>query len=92
MTKNLEVSFQGSDEDRTLFTVIHNPELLPVGLHRQILRYGLIGPSARHPEVSGMLKGGRSAFMEMILTYGLTVQVVPHRDSTADATGVRKAR
>ncbi len=85
--KTLEISFRGSDEDRTLFTSIHNPELLPPGLHRQILRYGLIGPSARHPEVSGMLKGSRHAFMEMILTYGLTVQVVPARDPNAGTVG-----
>ncbi|HEX5368103.1 MAG TPA: hypothetical protein VFY10_01670 [Dehalococcoidia bacterium] len=83
-SKTLEVSFQGSDDDRNLYTVIHNPELLSMGLHRQIMRYGLIGPSARHPEVHGTLKGSRHAFMEMILTYGLTVQVVPYRETSFD--------
>ncbi len=87
MTKTLEISFRGTEEDKTLFAAIHNPELLPPGLHRQILRYGLIGPSTRHPLVSGMLKGSRHAFMEMILTYGLTVQVVPDRDSNYGAVG-----
>jgi hypothetical protein len=81
MTKNLQISFRGSDEDRKLFAVIRNPELLPPGLHRQIQRYGLIGPSRRHPEVSGILKGSRHSFMELIMTYGLTVQVVPDNDS-----------
>lgn len=77
---NVEISFRGSDEDGTLFTVIHNPAVLPVGLHHQIKRYGLSGPSNKNPEVSGMLKGSRRALTELIHTYGLTMQVVPFPD------------
>ena len=77
---NVEISFRGSDDEGTLFTVIHNPEVLPVGLHHQIKRYGLTGPSGHHPEVSGVLKGSRRALTELINTYGLTMQVVPFRD------------
>lgn len=85
MMPNVELSFQGSDDDRSLFTTIHNPEVLPRGLHRQIMRFGLIGPSSAHPEVSGILKSSQRAFIEMIMTYGLTVQVVPHRDPAPPA-------
>ena len=62
MMPNVEVSFNGLDDDGTLFTVIHNPEVLPLVLRHQITRYGLIGPSTGHPEVSGILKGSRRAF------------------------------
>lgn len=77
---NVEISFRGSEEDGTLFTVIHNPTVLPVGLHHQIKRYGLSGPSSHNPEISGMLKGTRRALTELIHTYGLTMQVVPFSD------------
>lgn len=75
--ENVEISYRGSDDDGTLFTVIHNPKVLPVGLHHQIKRFGLAGPSIQHSEVSGVLKGSRRAFMELIYTYGLSIQVVP---------------
>jgi hypothetical protein len=77
---NVEISFRGSDDEGTLFTVIHNPEVLPVGLHHQIKRYGLSGPSSHDPEISGVLKGSRRALTELIHTYGLTLEVVPFAD------------
>ena len=78
---NVEISFRGSEENGTLFAVIHNPAVLPVSLHHQILRYGLTGPSSRHPTISGTLNGSRGALTELIHTYGLTMEVVPFKDS-----------
>jgi hypothetical protein len=78
--QNVEISFRGSDDDGTLFTVIHNPEVLPVGLHSQVKRFGLGGPSSHNPEVSGVLKGSRRALTELIHTYGLMLHVVPFRE------------
>lgn len=79
MMPNLQVSFQGSDE-WMLFTTIHNPEILPAGLHRQIMRFGLTGPTSTQASICGTLKSSRRAFIEMIMTYGLTVQVIAHKD------------
>jgi hypothetical protein len=78
--QNVEISFRGSDDDGTLFTVIHNPQVLPVGLHHQIKRYGLTGPKSHDPEISGVLKGSRKALTELIHTYGLTMEVLPFQE------------
>ena len=74
---NVEISFKGTEDDGTLFAVIHNPSVLPAGLHDQIKRYGLRGPSRHNPLLSGTLNGSRKALTELIHTYGLTMQVVP---------------
>ena len=78
---SVSISFQGDDDERTLLTTIYNPEILPVGVQRQIARFGLVGRRGDNPTVSGLLKSSRSAFTEMIMTYGLDVQVVPHKAS-----------
>jgi hypothetical protein len=78
--ENVEISFRGSEDDGTLFAVIHNPRVLPGGLHHQISRYGLTGPSSHNPLISGRVKGTRKALTELIHTYGLTMQVVPFKD------------
>jgi hypothetical protein len=77
--KNVEVSFSGTEDDGTLYAVIHNPEVLPSGLHSQLLRYGLSRPTSTRPQVSGTLNGSRRGFTELINTYGLTMEVVPPR-------------
>lgn len=79
--KNVEISFRGSEDDGTLFAVIHNPVVLPGGLHHQITRYGLTGPSSRNPLLAGKVKGTRKALTELIHTYGLTMEVVPFPDT-----------
>ncbi len=78
--QNVEISFSGSEDDGTLFAVIHNPSVMPGGLHHQVKRYGLTGPSSHNPLVSGKVKGSRKALTELIHTYGLTMQVVPFND------------
>ena len=77
--QNVEISFTGSEENGTLFATIHNPSVLPGGLHHQIKRYGLSGPSSANPLLSGTVKGTRRALTELIHTYGLTMEVVPHK-------------
>ena len=76
---NVEISFQGSDDDGTLFVSIHNPAVLPAGLDHQLKRYGLSGPSSRKPELSGLSNGSRKALTELIQTYGFALQIIPVR-------------
>ena len=78
--QNVEITFSGSEDNGTLFAVIHNPSVLPGGLHHQIKRYGLSGPSSASPLLSGPVKGSRKALTELIHTYGLTMQVVPLKE------------
>ena len=78
--QNVESSFRCSEDEGTLFALIHNPAVLPGGLHHQIKRYGLSGPSSASPHLSGPVKGSRKALTELIHTYGLTMQVVPFND------------
>jgi hypothetical protein len=78
--ENVEISFRGSEDNGTLFAMIHNPSVLPGGLHHQIKRYGLSGPSNANPQLAGTVKGSRKALTELIHTYGLTMQVIPFKD------------
>ena len=78
--KNVEISFRGSEDEGTLFAMIHNPAVLPGGLHHQLSRYGLKKPGTASPWLSGKVKGTRKAVTELIHTYGLTMQVVPFND------------
>ena len=77
MMQSVEISFQGSEDDGTLFAMIHNPGVLPAGLFHQVQRYGLNGASSHKPELSGHVNGTRKALTELIHTYGLMLDVVP---------------
>ena len=81
---SVEISFQGSEDDGTLFVSIHNPQDLPSGLFHQIKRYGLSGPSSHKPHLSGRSNGTRKALTELIQTYGCTLQIVPFRENMAE--------
>lgn len=74
---SVEISFRGSEDDGTLYALIHNPAVLPSGLYSQIKRYGLTGPSGNNPQFGGTLNGSRRALTELIQTYGLALRVVP---------------
>ena len=78
--QTVEISFHGSEDDRTLHASIHNPNVLPSGLLHQLKRYGLSGPSLHKPELSGRLNGSRKAITELIHTYGLDINVVPLKE------------
>lgn len=73
---SVEISFRGSEDDGTLHATIRNPSVLPAGLFHQIKRYGLSGPSAHNPLLSGRLNGSRKALTELIHTYGLNLEIV----------------
>jgi hypothetical protein len=76
MPETVQLSFEGSFEDPSPMTTIHNPKVMPAALLSQVMRYGLVGATREKPLVSGRLKGSRRAFTEMIQTYGLTVEIV----------------
>ena len=78
--ENVEISFRGSEDEGTLYAHIHNPTVLPGGLHHQLSRYGLTRPGNASPWISGKVKGTRKAVTELIHTYGLTMQVVPFKE------------
>jgi hypothetical protein len=78
----VKISFQGSDDDK-LFVSISNPDVLPAGLHHQLTRYGLSGPSSHKPRLSGYSNGTRKALTELIQTYGCTLEIVPSHDGLA---------
>lgn len=78
MYEAVQMSFEGSTEDRgSPQVVIYNPRVLPVSLFSQIVRFGL--KSTTHPKslLSGKLIGSRTAFMIMIQSYGVPVELVP---------------
>jgi len=77
MTETVKLSFEGAYEEPSPHVVVHNPEVLSPPLLSQILRFGLVAATAKRPVVSGRLKGSRKAFMEMIQSYGIAVEVVP---------------
>jgi hypothetical protein len=80
----VEISFQGSDDDR-LFVSINNPEVLPAGLHHQLTRYGLSGPSSHKPRLSGYANGTRKALTELIHTSGCALEIVPSGEGLPQA-------
>jgi hypothetical protein len=77
MTETVKLSFEGAYEDPSPHVIVHNPQVLSPPLLSQILRFGLVAATAKRPVVSGKLKGSRKAFMEMIQSYGIAVEVVP---------------
>lgn len=79
MPETVEMSFTGSAEDASPFTVVYNPSVMPPALLSQVMRFGLVGGTAQHPLLSGKLKGSRKALTEMIQSYGVHVQVVRAR-------------
>lgn len=78
--QSVEISFRGSEDNGTLYAAIHNPSILPSGLHHQMRRYGLSGPSNVNPLLSGTVKGSRRALTELIYTYGFNMEVVPFKE------------
>ena len=77
MTETVKLSFEGAFEDPSPLVVLYNPRVMPAALLSQVLRFGLVGATAKRPYLSGKLKGNRKAFMEMIQSYGLGVEIVP---------------
>ncbi len=77
MIETVKLSFEGSYEDPSPLVVVHNPRVLPAALLSQVLRFGLVGGTAKRPLLSGKLKGSRKALTEMIQSYGLGVEIVP---------------
>jgi hypothetical protein len=76
MVEIVKLSFDGTFEDPSPMTTIHNPKVLPAALLSQVMRFGLVGATREKPLVSGKLKGSRRAFTEMIQSYGLNVEIV----------------
>jgi hypothetical protein len=77
MGETVKLSFEGAYEDPSPHVVVHNPKVLSPALLSQVMRFGLIGATAKRPFLSGKLKGNRTAFTEMIQSYGLAVEIVP---------------
>jgi hypothetical protein len=77
MYETLRMSFEGSTEDRgSPLVVVYNPRGIPRSLNSQILRFGLKSIS-HDSRLSGKLKGSRTGFLNMIQSYGVTVEIVP---------------
>ena len=77
MPETVKLSFEGAYEDPAPLVVLYNPRVMPAALLSQVLRFGLVGATAKRPQLSGKLKGSRKALMEMIQSYGLGVEIVP---------------
>ena len=75
--ETVQLSFAGAYEDPSPLVVVHNPRVLPAPLLSQVMRFGLVGATAHRPLLSGKLKGSRKALLEMIQSYGLSVEIVP---------------
>jgi len=75
--ETVRLSFAGAYEDPSPLVVVHNPRVLPAALLSQVMRFGLVGATAHRPLLSGKLKGSRKALLEMIQSYGLSVEIVP---------------
>ena len=77
MSETVKLSFEGAFEDPSPHVVVYNPKVLSPALLSQVMRFGLIGATAKRPVLSGKLKGSRIAFTEMIQSYGVAVEIVP---------------
>ncbi|HLG10211.1 MAG TPA: hypothetical protein VI876_00500 [Dehalococcoidia bacterium] len=77
MPETVQMSFEGAYEDPSPLVVVYNPRVLPAALLSQVMRFGLVGATAKRPHLSGKLKGSRKALTEMIQSYGLGVEIVP---------------
>ena len=77
MSETVKMSFEGAFEDPSPHVVVYNPKVLSPALLSQVMRFGLIGATAKRPVLSGKLKGSRTAFTEMIQSYGVAVEIVP---------------
>lgn len=77
MTEKVQISFEASHGDDTSpFVVILNPGVLPSALFSQVKRFGLVGAADRKAILSGRLKGNRTAFTQMIESYGVGIEIV----------------
>ena len=74
----LRISFEDSyKDDPSPLVVVYNPRILSFALSTQLMRFGLGSVADKKPTLSGTLKGSRKAFIELIQSYGLGVEIVP---------------
>jgi hypothetical protein len=77
MVQLVKMSFEGSYEDRSPMVVVHNPQVFSAACLSQVKRFGIVGATVQKPLMSGKLKGTRKALVEMIQSYGFSIEIVP---------------